>query len=396
MTVPNVPVVARRPVWLGAPNRILNMSTGPVEVSNAVLRAQEQPLLTPHSDSFWDMHDETIGSLGRILMTDGRVLMFHGSIRAGIDVALGNVLRPGSKVLSVINGFWGTLLADWAEMRGAEVTRVSFGALDQVDLGRVADALTKHDYDLVTVVHVETNSGIVNPISEIGALVAPTRALFLVDSACSAGAMPIDTDEWHIDIQTTGSHKCLAAIPGLAVVTLSDKAWERLGDFDQMGAYFDFRTLWRNTIERQTQPWFTQPTTLIHALSVALAEIEAQGLDTWWAAHRAVGTHVRTALREIGFELLLDRGNVANCDAHYSDTVLALRYPPGIDDARFRRALLHDYGVFVIGNLGEFAGRSFRMGLMSASQMQAINVNGALAAIAEVLASPEVRTGGAP
>ena len=99
-------------------DHVLNMSTGPVEVSRRVLDAQLATLLTPHSAEFWALHDETIGLLGQVLCTKGKVLMMHGSIRTGLDLALGNLVVPGTRVLSVQNGFWGSLIADWAERRG--------------------------------------------------------------------------------------------------------------------------------------------------------------------------------------------------------------------------------------------------------------------------------------
>lgn len=210
-----------RPSGRGA---ILNMSTGPVEVSPAVLDAQLEPMLTPHHPSFWELHDQTIGMLQKALRTTGKVLMMHGSIRTGIDLALGNFIGPRSRVLAIQNGFWGALIAEWAALRGAEVVTVDHGPLESLDLEKIENLLRQSHFDLVTVVHVETNAGIVNPIEKLGQIVARTDALYFVDTACSAGAIPVETDRWRIDIGTTGSHKCLASVPGIAVITLSEKA----------------------------------------------------------------------------------------------------------------------------------------------------------------------------
>lgn len=374
-------------VWPIAPGRPLNMSTGPVEVSRAVLDAQLADLLTPHNDAFWPLHDETCELLKRVLRTRYRVLMMHGSIRSGIDLALGNWIRPQSRVLCILNGFWGELIAAWAERHGAVVERIAHGPLDPIDVGRVAEALKQRRFDLVTMVHVETNSGLVNPVAEIGKLVASTGALFFVDTACSAGAMRVETDDWGIDIQTTGSHKCLASVPGLAIVSVSDKAWERLPSDSEMGSYFEFRSWWRHCVERPTLPPFTQPTTLVLALRAALLEIDALSIERWWGIHRQVADRFFDEMRALGFRFLIDESAVANQRDYYSDTVMAVRYPEHISDAKFRKVLLESYGIYVIGNLGEFAGKSFRVGLMSSPQMQAVNLLGTVSALRETAAT---------
>jgi alanine-glyoxylate transaminase / serine-glyoxylate transaminase / serine-pyruvate transaminase len=373
--------------WVMKPNTLLNMSTGPVEVSRHVLNAQLAELLTPHTEKFWAAHDETLALLGRILRTKAKTLMMHGSIRTGIDLALSNFIRPGTKVLCIINGFWGELIAQWSERYGAEVTRLSHELLEPVDVQRVSEAIGSNKFDLVTLVHVETNSGIVNPVEEIGQLLAATDTLYFVDTACSVGAMRVETDAWNIDIQTTGSHKCLSAVPGLAIVSISDKAWDKLATIEPVGTYFEFRSWWRNVVERDSVPPFTQPTTLVLALRAALQEIDSFGIEAWWNLHETVADRFIGEIRDIGFGLLLDEGPAANIRSLYSDTVIAVRYPEHIADDKFRRILLDDFGIFVIGNVGEFAGKSFRIGLMSPAQMQAVNIYGALTAFREAAAS---------
>lgn len=377
-------------LWPARPIRLLNMSTGPVEVAKPVLDAQFADLLTPHTAQFWSAHDETTALLGRVLRTKGKVLMLHGSIRTGIDLALGNVITPGDKILCIINGYWGELIAQWSERHGAIVTRVKHGATEAIDLDRVAAVLRSDHYSMLTIVHVETNSGLVNPIEEIGKLLAGKDTLYFVDTACSAGAMRVETDLWGIDIQTTGSHKCLSSVPGLAVVTVSDKAWARLSNSSR-GSYFEFRNWWRNTNERVDVPPFTQPTTLVLALREALKSIDQVGLEQWWRLHHTIAGRFMASMREFGFDLLLDRQGAPVDRELYSDTVIAVRYPDYISDERFRSLLLNEFGIFVIGNVGEFEGRSFRVGLMSEPQLQAVNIFGALSAFREAAQSHRSR-----
>ena len=267
---------------------------------------------------------------------------------------------------------------------GAEVTRLDHGSLECIKVDRVALALTSEKFDLVTLVHVETSSGIVNPIEEIGRLVADTDAIYFVDTACSAGAMKVETDAWRIDVGVTGSHKCLSAVPGLAVITLSDKAWQRLSQSSSMGSYFEFRQWWENCVVRPTTPPFTQPTTLVLALREALLEISRNGMETWWQKHTSSADAFMRAMRDAGFVMLLDESQAKGQRSLYSDTVMAIRYPARITDEMFRRVMIEEYGIFVIGNVGEFAGSSFRVGLMSPAQLNPINMFGSIAAFQKV------------
>lgn len=375
--------VAPHDALLHGEGRVLNMSTGPVEVSRRVLAAQIASMTTPHHETFWALHDETLAMLRQVLRTRGHVVMMHGSIRSGIDVALGNLVGPGSRVLAIQNGFWGELLGDWAATRGAEVVRVDHGPLESLDLERVERLVRTGRFDMVSVVHVETNSGIVNQVEAIGRMVARTDALYLVDTACSAGAMPVETDLWHIDVQTTGSHKCLGSVPGLAVLTLSDKAWQRLNP-RAMGAYFNLAAWWAATVDRSLPPPFTQPTSLVLALREALLERTAAGIEQWWSVHRSIGTRFMDAVRGAGFSMLLDGARPSHQRDDYSDSVMAIAYPDGMSDAAFRQQMLEEFGVFVIGNVGAYAGRSFRVGLMSPTQLAPASLNTTLAAMESV------------
>lgn len=363
-----------------AKSRILNMSTGPVEVSRAVLDAQLIPILTPHLGSFWELHDQTIALLKRILRTSSEVVLTHGSIRSGLDVALGNFVTTGFKVLCLENGFWGRMLGDWAESWGAQVTRLSFDELCPVDTDAVAELLKEERFDMVMIVHVETNAGIVNPVARVGELLKKSKTLYFVDTACSAGALPVETDLWGIDIGVTGSHKCLASVPGLAIITLSEKALSLLSE-GRMGNYYNLKALIKNTIERPVTPPFTQAASLVHALNQALTEIDAFGIENWWAYHHQVAANFRQSLKQAGFRVLLDDGPVSGDETYYSDSVIAIGYPDGVDDAKFRETLMCEHGMFVIGNVGRYAGKSFRVGLMSPPQLEAINLSGALAVL---------------
>jgi len=371
------------PLWR---QRCLNMATGPVEVSREVADAQSAPLFSPHLEAFWTVHDDTVARLARILKTRHLALPFHGSIRSGLDVAMANFIRPGSRVLAIENGYWGQLLGRWAATFGAEVTWVRGDPLAPIDPAAVRGALENGPaFDLVSVVHVETNTGVVNPVAALGRLVRQAGGLFFVDAACSAGAMPYETDAWHIDVGVTGSHKCLASVPGLAIVTLSDRAQAALQRQGPAGRsnYYDLLQWTEATVVRREPPPFTQPVSLLLALRASLQDLEERGETRHQTVH-AAATAFMDGVRQAGLRMVLDAGAARHDRAAYSDTVQAVEYADGMDDARFRNLLLEDFGIYVIGNLGHLSGRSFRVGLMSPSQVEPTNLYGTLHAIGAV------------
>ena len=364
---------------------ILNMSTGPVEVDDRVMQAQIATLLTPHVAQFWKVHDSMCEQLQSVLCTSGQVLVTHGSIRTGLDLALGNVIAAGTRVLCIENGYWGSLIGDYAERHGANVTRLSFKGLDPVDPAAIAGELLGQTFDLVTLVHVETNTGIVNPVAAVGELLRDSPALFFVDTACSAGAIPVLTDAWGIDIGVAGSHKCLASIPGLAVMTLSARAMTRIDQLQRMGSMFNVGEIIANTQKRRVTPPITQPTTLVHALHCSLSQLLDAGLEQWWSRHVTVARYLRGRLRALGLSLLLEvASGKEDADTH-SVSVIAVNYPEGIADVAFRQMLLDEHGIFVIGNVGDQAGKSFRIGLMSPPQMRPENIERLVLAIESTL-----------
>jgi alanine-glyoxylate transaminase / serine-glyoxylate transaminase / serine-pyruvate transaminase len=361
----------------------LNMSTGPVECSRSVLAAVEATFGSPHRPEFWTFHDDLAGRVGKFLEFDGPALMLHGSIRTGLYLALANLVCPGMRVLALDNGYWGRFLGTTAADVGADVRwlRSPWSAAFRGDA--VARALREHPgIELVTAVDIETNTGLRNRIDEIGPVVRAAGGLFLVDSACSAGAVRFQTDAWCVDIGVTGSQKGFGAVAGLAILTLNDRAWRRAerSPLATSRTYASLCFLRDQILVRAGPPFYTQPAAVLGGLDAALRDVETLGKAAWFERHRQAALDFLTGIAACGGRSVLagDGGHAAD----QSDTVMVIRYPDCVEDADFRRLLWTDHGIFVIGNIGEFAGISFRVGLMSAPQIDARNRARTLEAIA--------------
>jgi alanine-glyoxylate transaminase/serine-glyoxylate transaminase/serine-pyruvate transaminase len=366
---------------------LLNMATGPVEVSAEIQEAQCTKLYTSHTEHFWEVQSELVDRLGRLFDLDGLVLPVTGSIRSGLDIALSNFIGTGSNVLVIENGFWGQLIGKMCEILGATVHWVSGSMLQPIDPEAVREAMTKSDvqFDLVTAVHVETNTGVINPIEEIGAVVAESGAFYLVDAACSLGVVPYSARNAHADITVTGSHKCLASVPGVTLLGLNRRALDHVEQHGRAKSYFFDLARWiRHTHSRVSTPWFTQPVNLLLPLNLAVGEILAGGTERQDRFRKRAFQFV-DEMRAIGIPHLLDAGPVRYETAHYSSTVIALALPDGIHEKTLRNRLLSDENIFVIGNLGPYADSSIRVGMMSPPQIKEENVCRTIRAIKKSL-----------
>jgi alanine-glyoxylate transaminase/serine-glyoxylate transaminase/serine-pyruvate transaminase len=363
------------------------MSTGPVEVSRSVLSALTVTFGSPHRAEFWTFHDDLAARVGRFLEFAGPALMLHGSIRTGLYLSLANLIRPDMEVLALDNGYWGRLIGEAAAELGANVIWFRNPPNRAFRGEAVAGALQQHPgVELVTAVHVETNTGLCNRIDEIGPVVRSFGALFLVDSACSAGAVQFRTEAWHVDVGVTGSQKGFGSVPGLAILTINERAWHRIERLPlaSIRTYASLCFLRDQILVRAAPPYYTQPAALFGSLDAAIRETESIGQPKWFRRHDAAAASFIAGVVACGAHMVLaPTGNIDDGGSQdQSKTVMVVSYPEGVDDPRFRRLLWDRFGVFVIGNIGEFAGTSFRVGLMSAPQIDQGNIARTLAAIA--------------
>ena len=207
------------------PARLL-LGPGPSPVPDAVLDAQARPVVGHLDPWFLQVMDEIAAMLRQVLRTTNRLTFpVSGTGSAGMEAAIVNVVEPGDTVIVGVNGVFGGRLADTARRAGAQVVALEepWGRVIAPD--RVAEALAAHpDARAVVLVHAETSTGAHQPLDEIGALVADTPALLVVDAVTSLGGVPLEVDDWHLDVVYSGTQKCLSVPPGLAPITFSPKA----------------------------------------------------------------------------------------------------------------------------------------------------------------------------
>jgi aspartate aminotransferase-like enzyme len=327
---------------------------GPTPVPDGILEAMSRPMINHRGPVFAKILGEVTASLKRFFRTSGDVLTITSSGTGGLEAAVVNVLSPGDKVLALSVGFFGDRFSEIAQLYGADVTRIEFEAGHGADPERVRQHLKQHpDTRAVLVTHNESSTGVTNPLPQIARVVRETDALLVVDAVSSIVGIDVRTDEWGLDVVATASQKAWAAPPGLAMVSMSERAWAANKVARMPRYYFDLAAA-KSWLDRG-QTLATPAVSVFFALHEALKLLEAEGLDNAIARHSRVAQRMRAGATELGLELFAEPSVASN-------TVTAIKAPAGISGNDVVRVLRDEHDIELAGGQGSFAGKIFRVG----------------------------------
>jgi len=334
-------------------DRIL-MGPGPCNPYPEVVEALTNPMLGHLDPEFLTVLDETCDRLRTVFGTrNALTLPISGTGSAGMEASFVNVVNPGDVVVVGVNGVFGQRMTDVAARCGAEVVRV------EAEWGRPIDpealAAAHPNPKVIAVVHAETSTGVRSDIAPLRALKGD--ALLLVDCVTSLGGIPVAIDDWGVDIAYSGTQKCLGVPPGLAPLTMSDRARDRFVERSQSW-YLDLRMISQYVATGGGRTYHhTAPISMIFALHAGLGAVLDEGLDAAQARHAECGALLQDGLEKLGFRLFAEEG-------HRLPELTTAWVPDGVDEAAVRRRLLERYGIEVGGGLGAYAGKVWRIGCM--------------------------------
>ncbi len=363
---------------LHPPHRIL-LGPGPSNVDYRVYRALATPIVGHMDPEFIAIMDSVQERLRRVFRTKNPVTIpISGTGSAGMEAALVNFIEPGDEVAVLVGGFFAGRMAEIAERSGAPLIRVETEWGQHTDPNRVAQALRGHRPKVLAVVHGETSTGVLEPLEPLARLAREHGALLVVDTVATLGGTPLDVDEIGIDVCYSGSQKCLSCPPGLAPITVSERAAEvlRHRKTPVQSWYLDLSMVEKYWGKDRTYH-HTAPISMVYALGEALALVEEEGLENAWARHARNMAALIAGLTALGLEPLPPPG-------FRMPTLATIRVPDGVDDARVRSRLLARYNIEIAGGLGPFKGRLWRIGLMGKSSSES-NVLLFLAALETLL-----------
>jgi alanine-glyoxylate transaminase/serine-glyoxylate transaminase/serine-pyruvate transaminase len=345
---------------LPSKERIL-LGPGPSLMSPRVMRALSAPMLSHLDPQFVEIMDDVRARLTRVFQAPDGSFAFavSGTGTSAMETAVANLVAPGSRVLSVVTGYFGDRLAQMCARYGGEVARVEAEWGRAIDPEQVRRALKANAAEVVTIVHAETSTGVLNPVQAVAAIAREHGALVIVDAVTSLGGMPLDVAGWGLDAVYSCSQKCLGAPSGMSPIVFSPRALEK--KVTCRSFYFDVALLEDYWVRRKYH--HTMSASLVYALREALAGVEEEGLQARWARHEQNHLAFVKALDRLGLTLLPPAGERLW-------TLNAVGVPPGVDDAAVRKQLLQQYNIEIGAGLGPLAGKVFRVGLMGTSSSQ--------------------------
>ncbi len=350
---------------LNAPERIL-MGPGPTNVHPRVLQALASPIIGHLDPKFLEIMDEVQELLRWLFQTKNRfTLPVSGTGSAGMETCFANVFERGEKVLIGVNGVFGKRMTETARKYG--IIPLPFEKTWGAIIGHEAvDAALRSEKDIagVAVVHGETSTGVRQPLKEIGKLCKNHDAVFLVDTVSSLGGVPLYVDEWNIDVCYTGTQKCLSCPPGLAPVTFSDKALDKINQrkSEVESWYFDMSMVKKYWSDERVYH-HTAPINMVYGLREALIMLYEEGFEMLFKRHLRNSHALLAGLRELELSPFVE-------EEYRLPQLNSVIIPEEIDDKAVRSALLQEFDIEIGAGLGPLAGKIWRIGLMGQSSTQ--------------------------
>lgn len=351
-----------------------------------MLEALAHPTLGHLDPAFLALLDQLRSELRSVYGTQNTVtLPMSGTGSLGMETCLVNLLEPGDRILCGVNGVFGTRMCEVARRLGAEVSRLG-AEVSRVEApwGRPLDpedlrqGLKRGPFKLLAVVHAETSTGVLQDLTPLRALADEANALLLVDTVTSLGGVPIDLDARGIDASYSGTQKCLSCPPGLAPISLSDRAMAAVRarrtpvaswymDLTLIGQYWGSERVYHHTA----------PINMLFALERALALVLEETLPVRFERHRRHAAALAAGLEALGLVLPVP-------ESARLPPLTLVSVPAGVDEAAVRRTLLARHNLEIGGGLGQFAGKAWRIGLMGAGSTRE-NLTLCLTGLAEAL-----------
>ncbi|HLI72117.1 MAG TPA: alanine--glyoxylate aminotransferase family protein [Ktedonobacteraceae bacterium] len=362
------------------PSYRLLLGPGPCNVDPRILRVAAAPQLGHIDPEFFAILEETAHMLRRVFQTRNEMtLCVSGSGFSGAEAVLSNLLEEGDTLICGSLGFFSGKIVEIAERAGAKVVNLETELGQPLQAAQVEQAFQKHPQAKIFATAIaETSTGLLQPLEELERVTHAHGALFVIDAVCGLGGVPLNVDKMKIDACYAGSQKSLGALPGLAPVTLNERAIQVIKQRKRpvQSYYFDLFKLNRYWNGDHTYH-HTACSNLVYTMREALRILLEEGLEARWERHALHGEALRAGIKALGLRILTAPG--------YELPVLtAIHLQDGIDEMAIRNTLLEEYAIEIGGGFGKLQGRLIRIGLMGYNANRK-NVTTILSALEHVL-----------
>src|SRR5438132_10173491 len=342
------------------PSYRLLLGPGPCNVDPRILRIASAPQLGHIDPEFFSILEETAQLLRWVFQTKNEMtLCVSGSGFSGAEAVLCNLLEEGDTLISGSLGFFSGQIVEISQRAGANVVNLETRMGYPLEPATLEQAFKDHPGAKIFATAIaETSTGLLQPLEELERITHAHGALFVIDAVCGLGGVPMNVDEMKIDACDAGSQKSLGALPGLAPVTLNERAVQVIKNRKRpvQSYYLDLGHLNRYWNGDHTYH-HTSCSNIIYGLREALRIAMEEGLEARWARHQLNGHALKAGIEAMGLKILTRPG--------YALSVLtAISVPEGVDELAIRKGLLEEYNIEIGGGFGPLKGRLIRIGLM--------------------------------
>ncbi|HEX6239460.1 MAG TPA: alanine--glyoxylate aminotransferase family protein [Polyangiales bacterium] len=325
---------------------LLLMGAGPVPIPQAV--AQANGVIINHLGPTMDRVIQNVKQLAAYAFQtrSDKIIGLAGPASAAMEMAVSNLCWPSRRVLCLKSGTFSGRLGEMAQGVGAEVTYVESEAGRPATLADVRAALSKGHFDVITMAHGETSCGVkLVELPEICRLAKEHGALTIVDSVVTLTAMPMNMDEWGIDVGLTGGQKALSSIPGVSICAFSADAWRAVESHPGLRPHWCYDALRAQRFWGAQQYHYTAPVPGVLALHEALRLVAEETLERRFRRHEMSSRALQAGLEAMGLTLF------APPDVRLN-SVVAITLPDGVDSARLREDMTKVFRVEISGAFG--------------------------------------------
>lgn len=330
------------------------LTPGPTEVPPDTLAEMAKPVFHHRTKEYQELFKQVTEGLQYVFQTKHDVITLCSSGTGAMEAAVINALAPGEKALAVVGGKFGERWAELCKVNGCEVIEMNIEWGYAPQPAQIEAELRKDPkISAVFITLCETSTGAATDVESIGNVVKNYDALLVVDGISGVGALPMKTDDWHVDMLVVGSQKALMMPPGLAFITVSPKAWAKIAKTPARAYYFSL-TKAKKALEDFDTP-YTPAVTLVRGLKTSLDMIRAEGIENIWRRHAIMAEAARAAVKAMGLE---------GFAAAPSDAVTTVKIPPGIDGNAVPKRIAADHGVTIMGGQEKLKGKIVRIAHM--------------------------------
>ena len=336
---------------------------GPSNVHPKVLEATQLPMNGHLDPDFWDILVDLVAGLRALWRRPegGLTIALSSSGTSAMEAGFMNLVDPGDTVISCHWGFFGSRLNDFVHRVGANVVELTADLGQIVSVDRIMETLAANpDTKIVSVVQAETSTGAAFPVEELAQALrsSGSEALLYVDCVTSLGGQQVEAEAWGLDYGYSCSQKALGCPPGIAPVTISDRAVAAMQRHESpVPYYYDFEELSKYWIDRPITYHHTMPILQYYALYEGIRLALEEGLEERWSRTADAGRYFQDQIRDRGYDLLAD-------PAHQLAQLSAVKVPDGIDGKEVQLRFLREHGIEIGGGLGPKAPPIWRVGLM--------------------------------